>query len=145
MGFLQACLLSFCAGISAVLAIPTIRTTTVMLDNGTFIGTTSNGLNKFLGIPFAHPPCVTTSRCPNPPFSTNPPHISPTHSVLGLRFRLPEELGPYNGSYNASTFGPACPQQALLPNFPMALPQEVANHVLNVTFARATQDGEDCV
>ncbi|KAI0248237.1 Alpha/Beta hydrolase protein [Lactifluus subvellereus] len=44
--------------------------------------------------------------------------------VLGLRFRLPKELGPYNGSYNASVFGPACPQQTIRPNLPKGLPQE---------------------
>ena len=31
---------------------------TVQLDQGTFIGTTDGTTNKFLGIPFAQPPCV---------------------------------------------------------------------------------------
>ena len=30
----------------------------VQLDQGTFIGTTDGTTNKFLGIPFAQPPCV---------------------------------------------------------------------------------------
>src|SRR6266702_2386906 len=39
---------------------PPIRSTSpiVTLDRGTFIGTTANGINKFLGIPFAQPPSV---------------------------------------------------------------------------------------
>ncbi|THH21429.1 hypothetical protein EW146_g170 [Bondarzewia mesenterica] len=39
-------------------AMPTARATspTVRLDNGTFVGTTSGSVSKFLGIPFAQPP-----------------------------------------------------------------------------------------
>ena len=45
---------------ATVLASPSTPTTypVVTLDKGTFIGTTANGTNKFLGIPFAHPPSV---------------------------------------------------------------------------------------
>lgn len=33
---------------------------TVKLDNGTFIGAASGQVNKFLGIPYAQPPCVSS-------------------------------------------------------------------------------------
>jgi hypothetical protein len=59
MGFLQASLVALCAVISTVSAIHINIATTVKLDNGTFIGTKSNGITKFLGIPFAKPPSVT--------------------------------------------------------------------------------------
>ena len=30
----------------------------VKLDNGTFVGVSQGATNKFLGVPFAKPPCV---------------------------------------------------------------------------------------
>ena len=51
-----AVLLALEAGLTV--AAPTARATgpTVKLDNGTFVGTTSGSVSKFLGIPFAQSP-----------------------------------------------------------------------------------------
>jgi len=64
MDFLRASLLAsliiICAATATVLAVPTIHATCpiVILDRGTFIGTTAEGESKFPGIPFAQPPSV---------------------------------------------------------------------------------------
>ena len=149
---LRAYLVTLCAAIAAVSVIPTIRATTVQLDNGTFIGTTSNGVNKFLGIPFAQPPCVTSLWWYNLSSSTDLAHISPTNSVGDLRFRLPQELGPYDGTHNASDFGPACTQQKLR-NPPLIvyleglldnLPKWLADIIRKALFNPPPPDSEDC-
>ncbi|KAI0298097.1 carotenoid ester lipase precursor [Multifurca ochricompacta] len=123
MGWLQASLIIICTAITTVLAAPAMPATnpTVTLDNGTFTGTTSNGVNKFLGIPFAQPP------------------------VGNLRFHLPQELDPYQGAHSATAFGPACPQQAVTPSLPAGLPQDVANEISNVIFSVIFPDSEDCL
>ncbi|KAH9039114.1 carotenoid ester lipase precursor [Lactarius pseudohatsudake] len=93
MASLQALLVAICAvtTISTVLAIPTTRSASpiVALGGGEFIGTTSDGVNKFLGIPLRN-----------------------HRSVGDLRLRLPQALGPYSGTHNATAFGLSCPQQA---------------------------------
>ncbi|KAF9043105.1 carotenoid ester lipase precursor [Panaeolus papilionaceus] len=61
----------------------------VKLDYGSFQGQSSNGLVEFLGMPFAQPP------------------------VGDLRFALPKEPKPFEGIRNATSYGAACPQQAL--------------------------------
>jgi Carboxylesterase family len=76
------------------------------------------------------------------------PLVPPTNSVGDLRFRLPQELGPYTGMHNASTFGYPCPQQALPPFNLSALPKETAAFIQSLnnfsgTTAGAT-DSEDC-
>jgi hypothetical protein len=60
MVFLQALLVSVWVATTTVFASPVTDSTcpVVKLDRGTFIGTTANGTNSFLGIPFAHPPSV---------------------------------------------------------------------------------------
>jgi hypothetical protein len=56
---MQVSLVGLCAVISILLATPVNGGgPTVQLDNGTFIGTASNGTNQFLGIPYAQPPSV---------------------------------------------------------------------------------------
>ncbi|KAH6918005.1 carotenoid ester lipase [Coprinopsis sp. MPI-PUGE-AT-0042] len=59
----------------------------VSTNGGTFVGTSLLGVDKFLGIPFAQPP--TGNR----------------------RFRLPEPIAGYSGTYDASQYGNACPNQ----------------------------------
>ena len=70
MAFLRGLLITTCAATATVLAAPTIHATTpiVTLDEGKFIGTTANGTDSFLGIPFAQPPCVVGVLAPCPPW-----------------------------------------------------------------------------
>jgi hypothetical protein len=60
MVFPRALLVSVWVVTTTVFASPLTDSTypIVTLDRGTFIGTTANGTNSFLGIPFAHPPSV---------------------------------------------------------------------------------------
>src|SRR6266702_6721023 len=69
MAFLRASLVAICAATATVLAAPTIYAIhpIVTIDKGKFIGTTADGVNKFLGIPFAKPPSVVdigSTLCP---------------------------------------------------------------------------------
>ncbi|KAJ7630310.1 carotenoid ester lipase precursor [Roridomyces roridus] len=57
----------------------------VSLSYGTFQGFNDGNLTKFFGVPFAK----------------------------AGRFEAPSAPGPFQGVYNATTYGPACPQQAL--------------------------------
>ncbi|KAH9001906.1 carotenoid ester lipase precursor [Lactarius hatsudake] len=117
MASLQALLVAVCAVTNTVLAFPTTRSTSpiVALGGGEFIGTTSDGVNKFLGIPFAQPPFV----------------------LVGA-------LGPYSGTHNATAFGLSCPQQATTQTIPNRLPQEAADFVASV-FPIISLDSEDCL
>ncbi|KAI0265664.1 carotenoid ester lipase precursor [Gloeopeniophorella convolvens] len=123
MGMLQRSLIAFCGVTTTVLAGPTIRSSgpTATLDNGTFVGTSSSGVNKFLGIPFAQPP------------------------VGDLRFRLPQPNSAYTGTHDATTFGPACPQQALQLPIPGELAQEAIDFITNSIYNLVTPSSEDCL
>ncbi|KAN0139660.1 Alpha/Beta hydrolase fold [Lactarius tabidus] len=124
MTFLRLSLIAICAAASTVLAASLPRQyagPTVTLDKGEFIGTTANGINEFLGIPFAQPP------------------------VGDLRFRLPQAPGPYVGTYNATAFGLSCPQQADNLALPSGLPNATLEY-LQATSGKATLSvGEDCL
>ncbi|KAH9060192.1 carotenoid ester lipase precursor [Lactarius vividus] len=131
MVFLQASLLIVCAAIATILATPTTHATypIVTLDKGTFIGTTANGVNKFLGIPFAKPPLAFIDR------------------VGKLRFHLPQAPDPYVGTHNATAYGLSCPQQATTLALPNGLPQQTLEYFTSL-FGNGTttiQDGEDCL
>lgn len=71
----------------------------VTLDLGAFTGVESGDITEFLGIPFASARYVYTS-CP-----------FRLHSDCCRRFRLPQAVGLYLGRYDATAFGPSCPQQ----------------------------------
>ncbi|KAH9030327.1 carotenoid ester lipase precursor [Lactarius pseudohatsudake] len=122
MAFLRELLVFICAATATVLAAPTIPATCpiVTLDRGTFIGTTTDGVNRFLGIPFAQPP------------------------VGDLRFRLPRAPGPYSGTHNATAFGLSCTQQATTLAIPNGLPQETVD-LLTSGSGATILDGEDCL
>jgi carboxylesterase type B len=126
MAFLRALLIIICAANATVLAALTTHTAgpIVTLDRGLFIGTTANGTNKFLGIPFAQPP------------------------VGDLRFRHPQPIGPYVGKHNATAFGLSCSQQAGNQSLPsgLSLPQETLDYLAILAGAGVTVlDGEDCL
>ncbi|KAH9035785.1 carotenoid ester lipase precursor [Lactarius pseudohatsudake] len=120
---LRASLIIICTATATVSATVIDATCPIVtLDMGTFVGTTADGLNKFLGIPFARPP------------------------VGDLRFRLPESPGPYAGTHNATAFGLPCPQQATTLAIPNGLPPETLEF-LSSLFASGNSiiDGEDCL
>ncbi|KAH9060193.1 carotenoid ester lipase precursor [Lactarius vividus] len=133
MAFLLASLLIICATTATVLPPPTIHATcpVVTLDGGTFIGTTTGDVNKFLGIPFAKPPLAFTDR------------------VGKLRFHLPQAPDPYVGTHNATAYGLSCPQQATTLALPNGLPQQTLDLLSGLLGTGATilevPDGEDCL
>ena len=59
---------------------------TITLDSGKVSGTTADGYQRFLGIPFAAPP------------------------VGDLRWKPPQPVEPWSGVKECTEFGPACPQ-----------------------------------
>ncbi|KAF8264075.1 carotenoid ester lipase precursor [Lactarius quietus] len=126
MPLLRVSFVAICATAVTVLAtsLPILPTSPIVtLDNGEFTGTTANGINKFLGIPFAQPP------------------------VGDLRFRLPQAPGPYIGKYNATAFGLSCSQQTSSSVLPNGLPNATIEYYLQVEAVNnATLSvGEDCL
>ncbi|KAL9714101.1 hypothetical protein Ac2012v2_002410 [Leucoagaricus gongylophorus] len=107
---------ALCVSLSA--AAPTL---TVRLDDATVNGKTSGSVQEFLGIPFAQPP------------------------VGNLRFRLPEPIHAYNGSIDATSYGPTCPQQKLTLPILEGLPAQVVDDIVNTVFTALFPDDEDCL
>ncbi|KIJ09789.1 hypothetical protein PAXINDRAFT_102177 [Paxillus involutus ATCC 200175] len=95
---------------------------TVTLDSATVTGLSSGSVNEFLGIPFAQPPTGQ------------------------LRFQLPQALPPYDASFSATAYGPACPQQAMEVPVVSVLPAETLDYLTFVNSSIViTPAAEDCL
>ncbi|KAI0718159.1 carotenoid ester lipase precursor [Cerioporus squamosus] len=109
--------------VGTAFAVPTEKraSPTVQLDQGTFVGTSNGVANKFLGIPFGKAP------------------------VGDLRFNLPVAVDPYNGTHTATSYGPACPQQAF--DFPelSGLAEDTVDFIVNSIFQIIEPSAEDCL
>jgi len=81
----------------------------VKLSYGSFQGNATGNLVEFLGIPFAAPPYVSYS------FFSFLLHIEQrsSKSVGNLRFALPKPPLKFAGVRQVTSFGAACPQQAV--------------------------------
>jgi len=64
--------------------------------------------------------------------------------VGNLRFRLPQPISAYNGSIDATSYGPACPQQKLTLPYLQGLPAEIVNDLVNRVYKVVLPDNEDC-
>lgn len=81
-----------------------------------------------------------------------PSHVTSAHSTYNtlylsirtgdLRFRLPLPNDPYTGLFNATAFGPVCPQQNVTYTIPDNIAPE-ARAVLEASGSSLT-DAEDC-
>ncbi|KIJ07651.1 hypothetical protein PAXINDRAFT_90073 [Paxillus involutus ATCC 200175] len=49
-----------------------------------------------------------------------------------LRFQLPKALPPCNASFSATTYGPACPQQAVEIPIMLGLPAETLDFLIKI-------------
>ena len=117
----------------------------VQLDNGTFVGTSDGSVDKFLGIPFAKPPYVHVFF--RLLFQVSlADELFLLYSVGDLRLRLPVASDAYSGIYNASAFGPACPQlnSSALLNISVLPPETLLFLVENTTVAPVGDGEEDC-
>ena len=109
----------------------------VQLDDGVFEGLSSGSSNQFLGIPFALPPYVVYR------VVVDSPHLFPR--VGDLRLRLPQPNLPYNGSYNATSFGLSCIQQNGTLQVPPNLAPETLEVIVNsLSGSIINKDDEDC-
>ena len=145
MVFLRVSLFAIYAAAATVLAAytPTPPTApSVTLDRGLFTGTTANGTNKFLGIPFAQLPSVIDIDFGSAPLC-HPRLTCQTNRVGNLRFRHPQPPNPYVGKHNATAFGLSCPQQASGRTLPSGLPPPTLA-ALQGLGATPNSVGEDC-
>jgi carboxylesterase type B len=103
--------------ITTVLAAPSAR-----IKDGLIMGSTTNTVDSFLGVPFADPP------------------------VGNLRLRRPQRLSKSLGTFNATTIPRACPQKALTGELPIlkTLPTEVA-YIYTSYNTTIPVTGEDCL
>lgn len=108
----------------------------VTLDSGVFTGKWSVSTHEFLGIPFAKPPFV--------PVIAISDVLIYIFSVGDLRFRLPQKIPPYVGRYDATKYGPACPQQAITIPVDPAFQRPVVDFLANTIYDHLFPDSEDC-
>ncbi|KIP02703.1 hypothetical protein PHLGIDRAFT_78736 [Phlebiopsis gigantea 11061_1 CR5-6] len=91
------------------------------LDNGTFWGTNSGAIKRFLGIPYAQPP------------------------IGNLRFRPPLPSDPYSGTYDSGFFSVSCPQQVPPLNIPIGFEALTQSFVASYASTQVGPWGEDCL
>ena len=108
----------------------------VTLDNGVFTGSLGILTHNFLGIPFAKPPFVLIIVISKV--------LTCFFSVGDLRFRLPQKIPSYVGQYDASKYGPACPQQAATIPIVPKFQKQVTDFLANTTYSKRLPDSEDC-
>ncbi|KAF9234880.1 Alpha/Beta hydrolase protein [Melanogaster broomeanus] len=94
---------------------------TVTLDMATVTGVASGSVNQFLGIPFAQPP------------------------TGNLRFQLPNALPPYNTSFSATAYGPACSQQTPNISIVSVLGDDALHYLAEMMFNVTIPPAEDCL
>ncbi|KAI0351843.1 carotenoid ester lipase precursor [Trametes cingulata] len=108
--------------LGALVASAAAKTATVKLDDATVIGTSDGVVTQFLGIPFAQPP------------------------VGKLRLQLPQPIAGFGGTINATTFGPQCIQQTLVPPaIPSGLPDAISEFLRPKDTVPGVQQSEDCL
>lgn len=115
---------------SAALSLEARAAPTITASGGTFVGATSGTVQQFYGIPFAEPPYAT--------------FLSFARSVLiwfhtsvgNLRFRLPKGITSYNGTIDATNYGPSCPQQAVSLPIVQGLAAEAIDYLVNSIFGQ---------
>lgn len=123
-------------------AAPTKRASpAVTLDDGTFIGVADGQVNKWLGIPFAKPPCVLHLK----PQSFQLADTGTPRRVGDLRFGLPVPVDPYTGSTQTTSFGAACPQQDIDLPLINGLAGDAIDFIVNTIYGAVFPDDEDCV
>lgn len=96
----------------------------IATDYGTWVGSSSGGIDSFLGIPFAQPP------------------------VGNLRFKAPVAPNVTYGTYSATSYGPSCPQMISL--FSGSFLGNLLQDVLDVIqespiFNAVLPESEDCL
>ncbi|KAF9523405.1 carotenoid ester lipase precursor [Crepidotus variabilis] len=98
-----------------------VATPSVKLDNGTFYGKSDGNVQRFYGISFAKPP------------------------VGDLRFRLPQTVPSYSGTFTATDFGLSCPQQDIKLPILTGIAADAANYILSSIYGQVFPDSEDCL
>lgn len=105
-----------------LLASTVIATPSVSIKDGLILGSTSNAVDTFLGIPYADPP------------------------TGNLRFRRAQPLSKSLGTFNATTIPRACPQKIMTGDLPIlaSFPEE-ASALYSSYNTTIDPSGEDCL
>lgn len=95
---------------------------TVQTENGTIVGSTSNGVDSFKGIPFARPP------------------------VGPLRLKPPQPITKTFGTIQATGTPTSCPQFSTQDMITAELPTEIVGQITSNPFVQVpSMSGEDCL
>ncbi|EMD33609.1 hypothetical protein CERSUDRAFT_117711 [Gelatoporia subvermispora B] len=106
---------------TSALTVSTHGSPSVVLDRGTFIGKHNGSADAYLGIPYVQPP------------------------VGNLRYRQAVPNEPYEGTYNVTDFGPACPQAVTPPTSGTVPFIGAFESLFSAKFPAITNVGEDCL